>query len=145
MSEQELARRCVQKMLAEDAFSAWLAVELIEIAPGRCVLQMVVRREMTNGFAVCHGGITFAFADSAFAFASNTRGRVAVSIDNSISYPAPVVLGDKLTATAEERSLGERVGFYDVIVTKQDQSVVALFHGTVFRTSRHHFPSEATS
>ena len=132
-------------MLERDAFSAWLGVELLDVRPRSASVRMTVRREMLNGFGVCHGGATFALADSALAFAANAHGQVTVAIENGISYPASVAAGDVLTAVAAEESTANRVAFYTVRVTKQDDSVVALFRGTVYRTRRPHFPEEPTS
>ncbi|MBL8999071.1 MAG: hotdog fold thioesterase, partial [Gemmatimonadetes bacterium] len=70
----ELAQRVADLMMEHDAFSKWLGIEFLEIAPAKAVIRMTVRPEMCNGFGVCHGGVTFAFADSAFAFACNTQG-----------------------------------------------------------------------
>jgi len=137
-AEQRLAERVVKGMLERDAFSAWLGVELLDVRPRAASIRMTVRPEMLNGFGVCHGGVTFALADSALAFAANTHGRVTVAIENSITYPAAVSAGDVLTATAVEESAASRVAFYGVRVTKQDDSVVALFRGTVYRTRREH-------
>ncbi len=132
------ATAIVQQMLAHDGFSRWMGVELVAIAPRRATLRMQVRQDMTNGFGVCHGGVTFALADSALAFASNTSGKVAMSIDTSMTYPAPARVGDVLTAEAEEEASSQRLGYYRVRVTKTDGTVVALFRGTVFRTDRDH-------
>jgi acyl-CoA thioesterase len=128
-------------MVERDAFSAWLGIEVLDVRPRAAAVRMTVRPEMLNGFGVCHGGATFALADSALAFAANTHGRVTVAIENSISYPASVVAGDVLTAIATEESAGNRVAFYAVRVTRQDEGVVALFRGTVYRTGRAHFES----
>lgn len=135
---QQIAERVVRGMLAKDAFSEWLGIEALEIAPRRSTCRMRVRPEMVNGFGVSHGGIAYSLADSALAFASNTYGRVTVAIDNSISYPQPVRVGDTLTAVAEEESFSNRVGYYRVLVRNQDDVVVAIFRGTVYRTSREH-------
>jgi acyl-CoA thioesterase len=140
--EQRLAERVVRTMLERDAFSAWLGLELLEVRPRYAAVRMTVRPDMMNGFGVCHGGVTFALADSAFAFASNTHGRVTVSIDNSITYPAAVSTGDVLTAVATEESAANRIAFYGVRVTNQDGGVVALFRGTVYRTQRGHFADD---
>ena len=137
---QGAAERVVQAMLARDAFSRWLGVEVREVAPGRCVLAMAVREDMVNGFGVCHGGVTFALADSALAFACNARGGVTMSIENSIAYPAPARPGDVLTAVAEAESAGRRVGFYRVQVTNQRGEPVGHFRGTVYDTGRPHEP-----
>ncbi len=140
MSEaQDLAERIVRTMLERDAFSRWLGVELVEVSVDRAAVKMTVREEMLNGFGVCHGGVTFSLADSALAFASNTHGRVSVSIENSISYPAKVVAGDTLTAIAEEQSSGARIAIYQVIVTKNGGAKVGLFRGTVYRTDQEFF------
>ena len=136
--EQRLAERVTEGMLAHDAFSRWMGLEVVAIAPGRCTVRMRVRDDMLNGFGVCHGGITYSLADSALAFASNTHGRVTMSIDNAMSYPAAVRAGDVLTATAEEERATGRLAFFTARVTNQDDTTVALFRGTVYRTSRPH-------
>lgn len=133
---QELAEQLVGGMLARDAFSAWLGLEVIALAPGRCTVRMSVRDEMLNGFGVCHGGIAFALADSALAFASNTHGTLTMSIENSITYPAPARAGDVLTASAVEESASRRLAFYRVVVTNASGAIVALFRGTVYRTEK---------
>ncbi len=143
VDEQRLAERVVRGMLERDAFSAWLGLELLEVRPRYAAVRMVVRPEMMNGFGVCHGGVTFALADSAFAFASNTHGRVTVSVDNSITYPTAVATGEVLTAVATEESAANRIAFYGVRVTNQDDRVVALFRGTVYRTNRRHFEEQS--
>ena len=137
------AERLVGAMLERDAFSAWLGVEVLEVRGGACRLRMRVRDEMLNGFGVCHGGVTFSLADSALAFASNTHGRVTVSVDNAISYPAPVRAGDVLEAVAIEESAGRRMAYYRVQVRNQAGVAVALFRGTVYRTDRELLPEVA--
>ncbi|HUQ84401.1 MAG TPA: hydroxyphenylacetyl-CoA thioesterase PaaI [Gemmatimonadaceae bacterium] len=142
LNEQKLAERVVATMLERDAFSRWLGLEVTHVAPDAATVRMTVRAEMVNGFGVCHGGIAFSLADSALAFASNTHGRVTVSIENSIRYPAPIMPDDVLTATAVQESATRRLAFFNVNVTKQDGAVVGLFRGTVYRTSRDHFADE---
>jgi acyl-CoA thioesterase len=93
---------------------------------------------MVNGFGVAHGGIAFSFADSAFAFACNTQGRIAMSIENAISYPAPIRPGDVLVSDAHEEAGSGRLGFYSVRVTNQKEETVALFRGIAYRTSEEH-------
>jgi acyl-CoA thioesterase len=136
--EQRLAERVVTGMLAKDAFSDWLGIEVLEIAPRRSTLRMQVRPEMVNGFGVSHGGIVYSLADSALAFAANTHGKVTVAIENSISYPKPVVVGDVLTAAADEESSTSNLGFFRVIVRNQRDEIVSTFRGTVYKTQRDH-------
>ena len=138
---ERLAERLVATMLERDAFSAWLGIEVVAVRPGACTARLRVRDEMLNGFGVCHGGVTFSLADSALAFASNTHGRVTVSVENGITYPAPARAGDVLTAMAEEESASRRLAYYRVVVRNQDEITVALFRGTVYRTDRELLPA----
>ena len=91
---------------------------------------------MCNGFGIIHGGISFSFADSALAFACNSQGRHAVSIECSISHIRPIQTGDALVAIAEEKNLGNRTAIYEVRVEKEGGELVALFKGTVFRKDK---------
>ena len=139
MSElQALADRVVAGMLARDEFSRWLGLEVVELTPGRCLCRLTVREEMVNGFGVAHGAIAYALADSALAFAANTNGRITMSIENGISYPAPVMPGDTLSALCTEERANYRVGFYLVRVSNQRDELVAMLRGTVYRTSEEH-------
>lgn len=135
MNKHEIIIR--EKMLANDALSQWLGIELISIEPGTCILKMIVRKEMLNGFEIAHGGITYSLADSALAFASNSHNMQCVSIETSISHTKSVQENDVLTAVAKELSLSNKIGVYEVTVTNQHHTIVALFKGTVFRTGKH--------
>lgn len=123
----------VKKMYQNDTFSHWLGIEFQEVTAGRCVLRMQIREEMLNGFGITHGGIVFSLADSALAFASNSQGRHAVSIETGISHFHPGKKGDVLTAVAEEENLSGRLAHYKVRVVNQENRQVAIFRGTVFR------------
>jgi len=97
---------------------------------------------MLNGFAIAHGGVTYSLADSCLAFASNSHGVQAVSVETSISHTKPVKAGDVLTATSEEMSLSRSIGVYHITVRNQREEIVALFKGTVYRTGKPWFPEE---
>lgn len=136
MPEKSKPARIVDAMMEKDYFSQWLGIERVEEGEGRSVLRMVVRREMLNGFGIAHGGITYSLADSAFAFASNSRGRHAVSIETSISHTEKVKEGDVLTAEAVEEKLSYKIANYRITVTNQEGSVVGLFKGIVYRSGK---------
>jgi acyl-CoA thioesterase len=123
----------IDAMMSKDYFSQWLGIERLEEKDGFCKLRMTVRPEMCNGFEIAHGGISYSFADSALAFASNSHGRQAVSIETSISHLKPLKAGDIITATAEEKSRSNKIAIYDVRVEKENGELAALFKGTVFR------------
>ena len=139
MDEQERAEKVVAKMMEADRFSQWLGLEVVEITPGFVKLQMTVRPEMANGFSVTHGGVAFSLADSALAFASNSYGRVALALENNITYFQKVLPGDRLTAITEELHLGKTIGSYNVNVSNQEAQRIAHFKGTVFRTEKLHW------
>jgi len=105
---QRLAERVVDAMMARDAFSQWLGIEILEVAPQRSTCRLTVRSEMVNGFGVTHGGVAFSLADSAFAFACNSYGESTVAAAASIDFLAAVREGDVLTATARELWRGGR-------------------------------------
>lgn len=138
MTEQEVAERVVNGMMAKDAFSQWLGIEVLEIAPRVSKLRMTVRPEMINGFGVTHGGIVYSLADSALAFASNAKGTIWMAIENTVGYPKPVKTGDVLTAVATEDSAGNKLGFYRVMVINQNGELVSTFRGTVYNTGKVH-------
>ena len=72
MTPQERARTCAERMWAKDRASQALGMTLTAIGPGSATMCMPVRDDMLNGHGICHGGIIFTLADSAFAFACNT-------------------------------------------------------------------------
>ena len=119
-------------MLKEDTFSQWLGIEVLEVKEGFCKIKMTVNKNMLNGHQIMHGGISFSLADSAFAFASNSHGQKAVSIEASINHVKPVFEGDELLATANKESISKNIGQYLVRVTRKDE-LVGLFKGIVFR------------
>lgn len=125
-------------MLQNDAFSKWMGIKVLESEPGYVKLSIKIRNEMTNGFGVCHGGITFSLADSALAFASNSRGTISLALENNINFTKKVSVGDTLNAETEELQNGRTIGVYKVRITNQNEELVAEFRGTVYRTGQKH-------
>lgn len=135
---QVLAEKVVAGMMARDKFSQWMGMQIVDVRPRTATVRMTVRPEMVNGFGVTHGAVVFALADSAFAFACNTHGKVTVSIENSVTYPMAVMPGDVLTAIAESEGESNKLGYYRAVVRNQQDDVVALFRGTAYKTTRDH-------
>jgi len=129
-------RKIVDKMYQNDAFSKWLGIEIIEVKEGFSKLKMTIRKEMTNGFEIAHGGISYSLADSTLAFAANTRGRKCVSVETSISHTKPSAVGDVITAIAKEKSLTNKIAIYEITITNQKEETIALFKGVVYRTNK---------
>lgn len=133
MDTQAVADKVRDVMLADDAASRMLGLQIAEIAPGRAVATMTVRADMLNGFAICHGGLIATLADSAFAFACNARNAMTVASGFGIDILKSAKLGDVLTATAEETSLAGRTGLYDITVKNQHGDLIAMFRGRSYR------------
>lgn len=123
-----LARRCAEAMLADDHASRHLGMEIAHVAAGTATVAMDVRPDMANGHGIAHGGMIFALADSAFAFACNSHNVRTVAHACDIVFTAPAQVGDRLVAVAVERHRHGRNGIYDVRVTRADE-VIAEFRG----------------
>ncbi len=141
VTAEELARRCAEAMWRDDRASQALGMSLDAVGPGRATLSMTVTETMINGHEICHGGLIFTLADSAFAFACNAYNKVTVAQHCSVTFLAPAKLGDRLTARAEERALNGRSGIYDIRVENQDGKAIAEFRGHS-RTIKGHLVPE---
>ena len=128
------AEKIVSKMIKKDAFSQWLGIHIIRVSEGFCKLEMRIRKEMTNGFNIAHGGISYSLADSALAFAANSDGIQSLSIETSISHTKKVLIGDTLIAETKEICKTDKSAVYSISITNQENKEVAKFKGKVYRT-----------
>jgi acyl-CoA thioesterase len=126
----------LRAMLRADAASEALGMRIVVDEPGHAVVEMRVRPDMLNGFAITHGGLVFALADTAFAIACNEDDRVTVAAGADVTFLKSTREGDLLTATADRRIRSGRTGLYDVTVRDQDGDVVAEFRGRSIATDR---------
>jgi acyl-CoA thioesterase len=122
-------RRVVEALYARDHAAQALGIELIDAGLGRARMAMTVRRDMLNGHGVCHGGILFTLADTAFAYACNSAGTPMVAAGAAIEFIAPAAAGERLIAAATETSRSERHGIYDVAVSAESGATRAHFRG----------------
>jgi acyl-CoA thioesterase len=142
-AELELARRCAAAMLERDACTRALGINVDIPAAGRATAAMTLREDMQNGFGVGHGGIVFALADTAFAFACNAANDETLSVGASIEWLESVHPGDRLVASASEDERRGRHGFYTVRVQRQDGILVALFRGHAVSRGRPLLPGKS--
>ena len=133
---QTVADRAAEAMMKGDSAARMLGITLDSVSPGRACMSMVVRDDMLNGHGICHGGIIFALADTAFAYACNSRNERTVALSCVINFTTSGAPGDALSAVAQETSLGNRTGVYDVEIKNQSGKVVAFFRGTSYKTSQ---------
>lgn len=130
--------KIVRKMMYDkDAFSQWLGIEIVSVEKGAVELSMTIREEMTNGFDIAHGGIAFSLADSALAFAANSNGIQSVTVETSTSFIKAIKTGDRIRAKAKEIQLSGKFGRYLIELHNQNEVLVAVFYGTVFRTGKN--------
>jgi acyl-CoA thioesterase len=129
MSELALARRCAEKMYADDKASQAMGITVSIPQAGAAIAVMTVREDMLNGFSICHGGIVCVLADTAFAFACNAYDQVTVAAGAQVDFVRPGTLGDELTAVAAEDYRGKKTGFYTIRITNQREELIAVFRG----------------
>jgi acyl-CoA thioesterase len=123
-----LARAVADRMLAREGTGPAWGVEIEEVREGYARIAMTLRADMLNGYAMAHGGMVFAIADTAFAYACNSRNVATVAQGASIVFLSAAREGERLTAEAREVALEGRSGVYAIIVSAADR-VVATFQG----------------
>ncbi|MGD9603314.1 MAG: hydroxyphenylacetyl-CoA thioesterase PaaI [Gammaproteobacteria bacterium] len=130
---QALAERTHDALWRDDFASQCLGMEKLAVGPGHARFAMTVRREMLNGFGICHGGYLTTFGDTAMAFASNSHDVMAVATNLAVDFIASAREGDRLVAEAQERARTRRTAVYDVTVTTAEGSLIAIMRGRVQR------------
>lgn len=129
-------RETAEYMFEKDLFSQWLGIQLTEIKENYCLIKMPVKPEMINGLGTVHGGVTFAFADSALAFSSNNSGEAAVALNCYINFTKAAKNGDILTAESILLTDTRKTAIYDITVKNQKDEIVAGFRGTVYKIGK---------
>lgn len=133
----KLALDVYHKMMNKDYCSQWMGIQAVKIAETQCKLSMKVKKEMLNGFGILHGGIAYAFADSAFAFASNSLGRLSVSLNGNMHFHNSAKEGDLIYADARAIRIGNKIADFDVNITGEKGQLMYSFRGTVYRTNKN--------
>jgi acyl-CoA thioesterase len=126
---QALAEAVAKAMYSRDTAVIALGMTVTQVRPGFAQVRMPVRADMLNGHAICHGGMVFTLADTAFAYACNAQGKVTIAAGASVEFLLPSRQGDELIAEAHEVMRSKRNGVYDVSVHNQRGELVALFRG----------------
>lgn len=132
MTPQQVA----EYMFGQDAFSQWMDIRLIEVRENYCLIEMPVKKEMINGLKTVHGGVTFAFADSALAFSSNNSGDAAVALNCVINFTKAGKEGDVFRAESILANETRKTAVYDIKITNQNEELVAKFVGTVYKIGK---------
>ncbi len=132
--ENAIARRSAEVMYERDHAARAMGIELLEVRRGYAKVAMTIRADMVNGHDIAHGGYVFAVADTAFAYACNSRNHVNVALQCSISFVASPKRGERVVAIAEEAARTNRTGVYDVrVLADPGEKVLALFRGVPYQ------------
>jgi len=129
MTAEQIATQCSVAMHANDKAAHALGMDIIETRPGYARMEMTIRKDMLNGHDICHGGMIFSLADTAFAHSCNSYNNITVASGCTIDFAAPAFEGDRLVAIAEERHRKGRTGVYDITVYNQNDDAIAFFRG----------------
>ena len=130
---QAMADATAAAMWSRDQAAQALGMRIETVRPGYAKLSMVVRPDMVNGHHICHGGMIFTLADTAFAYACNSYNKNTVASACNIDFLAPGKEGELLEAEAIEQSQSGRTGVYDVTVRGEKGKTIALFRGKSYR------------
>ncbi len=139
-TRQQVAEAVSAGMYALDNVSRGLGIDIVEVRPHYTRMRMTVRDDMLNAHAICHGGVIFTLADSAFAYACNSENASSLATRCAVDFISAARLGEELIAVAEEKVRQSRMGVYDVTVTAQDGRVVAVFRGNSYRVKGETIP-----
>ncbi|WP_126653450.1 PaaI family thioesterase [Chryseobacterium aureum] len=129
-------RQVADYMFNQDEFSQWMDIRMIEVKENYCVIEMPIKKEMLNGLKTVHGGVTFAFADSALAFSSNNTGDAAVALNCIINFTKAGKEGDVFRAESILVNDTRKTAVYDIQITNQNQELIAKFVGTVYKIGK---------
>ena len=124
---EERTRRYFKK----DQFAEALGIELVQVSLGHAHARMLIREDHYNGLRTVHGGALFALADFAFAVAANSHGNIAVGVNTSMSFVKAATTGT-LYAEAREMSRSPKLSTYEVIITDDGGSNIAIFQGMAY-------------
>lgn len=136
MNKQRTPQEMLDILIQNDAFSKWMGLRNIAIEAGYTKFEYTIVPEMINGLGTVHGGVLFAAADSALAFAANSHDVLSVALEVSISFTKAARLHDVLTVEAKEIYSGRKTGVYDIRTHNQKGELVCWFKGTVYKTDK---------
>ncbi|MDB5667058.1 MAG: paaD [Alphaproteobacteria bacterium] len=129
MNADELADKVARAMLAAEGTGPAWGVEIEEAREGYSRIRMTIRSDMLNGHRRAHGGMIYALADTAFAYACNSRNLASVGAQATMVFLDSAGEGEVLVAEAQEAALVGRSGVYNVSVRTADGRAIAEFQG----------------
>ncbi len=129
MNADEIADKVARTMLAREGTGPAWGIEIEEAREGYSRIRMTIRADMLNGHGKAHGGMVYALADTAFAYACNSRNLRSVGAQATMVFLDGAEAGEVLVAEAQEAALVGRSGVYNVSVRTDAGRPVAEFQG----------------
>ncbi len=130
------AQSVADAMQRDNAASQALGITVDDVGPGYATTSMEVTDAMNNGFGVCHGGLIFLLADAAMALAGNSHNQMAMASGATVDFINPAIAGVRLKAEASEVLLRGRSGVYDVVVSDNNGTTIAVLRGRTRQVGR---------
>jgi acyl-CoA thioesterase len=129
----EKVRSAILKRVQEEGYAEKLHMELVEVADGHAVVEMVPGPTDTNIFETVHGGAIFSLIDEAFQLSCNSHGTVAVALSVNVVYHNPAEQGRRLRAESTEVHLSKKTATYDIRVTDEKGVLIATSQALAYR------------
>lgn len=117
------------EFIGNDRFAAENGVRLVSCENGVAVTEVALEERHLNANHVAQGGLIFTLADTAFALLCTAGDRRGVGMANTINFLRPGT-GTKLTATAVFVNNGRTTNCVDVVVTDDQNRIVAKMQCT---------------
>ena len=128
--------KTAKQIFSRDRYAVHTGIEIVEAGKGYCKARLQIKDKHLNAANLVQGGAIFTLADLAFAVASNSHGQVALAINANISYLSAISVGT-LYATATEVAEPKKIGAYDVLITDENEKIIARFNGMVYRKNKN--------
>ncbi|MHB8828967.1 MAG: PaaI family thioesterase [Syntrophales bacterium] len=129
----EMVIAAIENQVVKEPFAGKLGLRLIELAPGRAVVEMGPQEDLANIFGMTHGGAIFSLIDEAFEVSCNAHGTVAVALSMNVVYHRAPAQKSRLRAESVEIHRSNRTATYEIKVTDEDDALIASCTALAYR------------
>jgi len=123
----------LKRRAQSEEYAKMIGIEVVEIGPGRAVVQMKPRKELSNIFEMIHGGAIFSLIDEAFELSCNAHGTVAVALNMSVTFHNPPDPNAMLRAESREIHRSRKTGTYEIKVRDGNNLLIASCQALAYR------------
>ena len=133
MTMDETIRSAIMERVSKEGYAEKLGLKLVELSPGRAVVEMMPQNDDANIFGMVHGGAIFSLMDEAFQVSCNSHGRVAVALNVNVTFHAPAEFNRRLRAESRERHRSKKTATYHITVTDETGTLIASCQALAYR------------